>query len=210
MGVRAYTFVTGYETPTLPTGTTPSTSDDLITKGYADKSYARGVDTVSTLKAIGASDRSDNLPVFVDALKKWFYFDSSSSATGNDQTVITPTAGSGRWLLVGTSASFALANNQSSAANVTPLLFDKTKIRSVKITYQIFRSATSKVAESGILMLVNDDTNWDYAILGKVGESNVVLSCNSSGQVQYTSDDMSGTYDTTNSVIKFTVEQMEL
>lgn len=210
MGVRAYTFVSGPETPTLPSISDPSASTDLISKGYADKSYARGVADLTALKAIGSSDRTDNLPIFVDSLGVWFYFDAASSATGNDITVITPTAGTGRWLLVQKAQSFAIANNQSSSANVTPLLFDKTKIRSVEIRYQIFRAATGKVAERGILLLVNDDTNWDYAIMGKVGESGVVFTCNSSGQVQYTSDNMAGSYDTTNSVMKYTVHPTEL
>lgn len=36
MPIRDYNFVTGAETATLPTATTPSASTDLITKGYFD------------------------------------------------------------------------------------------------------------------------------------------------------------------------------
>lgn len=38
--VREYNFTSGPETPTLPTSPTPTAADDLVTKGYADSTYA--------------------------------------------------------------------------------------------------------------------------------------------------------------------------
>jgi hypothetical protein len=100
MATRDYQFINGPETSTLPTVTEPSTDSDLINKGFADKTYTRGVADVATLKAIGSSARTDNQTVWVDALQSFFFFDSSSSATGDDVHVITPTAGTGRWLRI--------------------------------------------------------------------------------------------------------------
>lgn len=37
--MRDYDLLTGPETPTLPTATTPSVSTDFMTKGYADSNY---------------------------------------------------------------------------------------------------------------------------------------------------------------------------
>jgi hypothetical protein len=38
-GVRTYTFVTGVETPSLPSSTDPTVDADYVNKGYADKNY---------------------------------------------------------------------------------------------------------------------------------------------------------------------------
>lgn len=100
MATREYQFIVGPETPSLPAVTDPSTDNDLLTKGYCDKTYTRGVDAVATLKAVDT--RTDNQTVWVDALQAFFYFDSASSATGDDVQVITPTSGTGRWVRVPT------------------------------------------------------------------------------------------------------------
>lgn len=100
---REYQFISGPETSTLPTAGTPSNDADTITKGYADDKYVQGGDPVAdvtALKAIAAADRTDNDVLFVDSLNTLFYFDSGSSATGDDLTVIAPDAGTGRWLRV--------------------------------------------------------------------------------------------------------------
>lgn len=96
--IRDYVFTTGISTSTVPSSSDPSASADLVNKGYADKTYAHGIDTIANLKAVAAASRTDNLPVFVDELSTWFVFDAASSATGDDLTVITPTAGTGRWI----------------------------------------------------------------------------------------------------------------
>lgn len=100
MAVRDYQFIVGPETSTLPSATDPSASGDIVTLGYANSHYTRGVAAVSDVKAIAAADRNDNQTLWVDSLKAFFYFDSASSEAGNDVSVITPTAGSGRWVRV--------------------------------------------------------------------------------------------------------------
>jgi hypothetical protein len=207
---REYDLDNGVETDDLPAAGTPSDDSDMLTLGYAKANFARSVADLAALKAITSAQRSAGVAVYVVSLDCWFIYNSSSTATSNDITIVTPTDTSGRWLRTPEASSFAIANNQVAAANITPLIFDKTKLRSVRIEYQIFRAATLKVAERGTILMINDDTNWDYEI-HKAGESNVALTVTTTtGQVQYTSDSMGGSYDTTNSVIKYTVHPMEL
>lgn len=106
MAIRDFNFIVGPETSTLPTATAPSAATDFITLSYANTNYARRASwydmqaTVASVKAIVSADRADGQIIWVDALTKFFYFDAASSATGDDVTVITPTAGTGRWLQV--------------------------------------------------------------------------------------------------------------
>lgn len=104
-GTRAYEFVVGPETPTLPSASDPVADADQVSKGYADKNYHRSVADVAAVKAIAAASRQDAMVLWVDSLLSLFYFDSASVLAGNDITVITPTAGSGRWLLMPAGAS---------------------------------------------------------------------------------------------------------
>lgn len=53
---------------------------------------------LAALKALAATDRTDNMVVFVDALGL-YRFDAASAAAGDDYQVVVPTAGTGRWLL---------------------------------------------------------------------------------------------------------------
>lgn len=209
-----YDFVAGVESTSVPTaGPDPTTTTDLISQGYADKSYAHGVADVATLKSIGSSSRTDDLPIHVKSLNAWFYFDSSSTATGNDITVIQPTSGTGRWLRVGTAlTTFAVGNNQS-AQSVTGLTFDGAKIRSAEIHYQVFRKATSQVVQKGILLLCYDGSAWELVSMGQGGDAGVTFDVTTAagvGQVKYTSTNMSGTYDATLSVMKYYSIQMEI
>ena len=105
----------------------------------------------------------------------------------------------------------AIANNQSSAANVTGLLFSSASVRSAIIEYQIRRVSTSTGAVErvssgrGTATYNTLATAWTYTPLGEGGDaSGVTLDITSGGQVQYTSDNMAGTYDAVNSLITFT------
>jgi len=129
MAVRSYQFVVGAETPTLPTAGTPSGSSDTITLGYANDHYVQGgapVADITALKAIGSSDRADNDALWVDAENAFFVFDSASSTTGDDLTVVQPSSGTGRWFrasrnpVIGSTASFrnqAVARFYEQTAN---------------------------------------------------------------------------------------------
>lgn len=132
MGTREYRFVGGVETASLPSAGTPSSSSDLLTKGYADANYTQGkasVADVAALKAVGSADRSDGMLVVIQSTNSAYIFDAGSSATGDDNGVITPTSGTGRWIKVRENqltasraiASDANGNLVASSATATEL-----------------------------------------------------------------------------------------
>lgn len=108
--------------------------------------------------------------------------------------------------------SFAIADNQSAAADITGLLFAGATYRKVIIDWYCFRATDSEnKAGGGTLEMVYNPTaaTWDYAELPGSGEAGLTLSCTAAGQVQYVSDDMTGTYDTANSKIKYTARTID-
>ena len=105
MTVREYTFTVGPETSTLPTIGTPTGDDDLITLGFADNRYTQGseaVADVATLKAMAEAERRDGDLVLVLDANNLYRFDSASAAAGDDNFVLVPDAGTGRWIRVTT------------------------------------------------------------------------------------------------------------
>lgn len=113
---REANFDLSLETATPATSSDPSADSDLINKGFADQNYMQGgaaVADVAALKAVAAADRKDKDLRFVDSLEAIFYFDSASSATGDDTTVITPDAGTGRWLITSAGGTGSGSGNRN-------------------------------------------------------------------------------------------------
>lgn len=102
---RSYDFITGPQTSTAPTAGTPTTDNDILSKGYADDTYAKlqywgdAVADTTALKAVSSADRSDQQIRLKDDNQTLWKFDSGSSATEDGTTVIQPTSGTGRWLI---------------------------------------------------------------------------------------------------------------
>ena len=90
--------------------------------------------------------------------------------------------------------SFNIANNQSTPANVTGLIFNAGSVRSVKVTYSIYRISDSNPsgnAETGEMHIIYDNNDgWKLGVGGIVGNSNVIFSITPAGQVQYVSSDI--------------------
>lgn len=94
-----------------------------------------------------------------------------------------------------TQTSFNIANNTTSATNVTGLLFSTTTVRGAVIDYAVYRNTNSnELAEFGQLTIVYKSVaaTWEIAQFN-VGSSGVTLTITSAGQFQYTSTNMSGT-----------------
>lgn len=155
-GTRYYDFLTGHDQSTAPTGSTPSGNDDFATVGYGNLHYARFIDTVSNLKAIAAASRTDQLPFFVKALKAWFYFDSASSATGDDENVITPTAGSGRWLRIPVTG-LGDSSDVATTATIAALTSSVPVVRMTGSTATDIQGITAGIT-SQVLALFNAST----------------------------------------------------
>lgn len=104
MATRQYDFVSTITSATAPDPGTPSASADIVTKGYADGQYAirdSWYDSVAdntAMKAISTTDRVEGQLAFNIAKAALYYFDSGSSATDDDDLVLQPTSGTGRWI----------------------------------------------------------------------------------------------------------------
>ena len=90
--------------------------------------------------------------------------------------------------------SFTIANNTSSVANVTGASFDTTLVRSFILQYSIYRATTTtEKCETGTLYGSYKSTaaTWDLAQTYS-GDSGVVFTITSGGQIQYTSTNFGG------------------
>lgn len=121
-GIRVVDIVVGYETSVQPTSVTPSVDADVVTKGYADDTYTpyasvgANVADINALKAVAAADRYDEQLRFVNGLDLFYQFDADSTATPDDDLVVQPTVGTGRWLKIESGAGgSAGASNIESA-----------------------------------------------------------------------------------------------
>lgn len=88
-----------------------------------------------------------------------------------------------------------ILNAQGSAVDVDGLVFDKSVYKTVVLDVDIERfTDTNKVQETGQIKL-NHDTQadaWQISFNSSFGDAGVVFSVTGSGQVQYTSDDLTG------------------
>ena len=123
---------------------------------------------------------------------------SDSPPWGSDQnaliqalvTIANSTTGSSDIL----TTSFNLTNNQIAAANIVGLSFDTSQVRSAVIPYSIYIStATNEFSECGTIYITYKSTanTWELA-QNYVGSSGLVFTVTPSGQVQYTSTNVSG------------------
>lgn len=102
---------------------------------------------------------------------------------------------------LGIESFFDLANGQASAADIDGLNFDSGTVSQATIDYLVQRVTTSTGAteeiESGILIATYNPTSEDWN-LHAVDENNpddagITFSITSEGQVQYTTDTITGT-----------------
>jgi hypothetical protein len=89
----------------------------------------------------------------------------------------------------------ALNNNQSSATNITELLFNGAVVRSVAIEFSIDRATSAnEKASSGLITLTYNSrlSNWSILIESDNSNAGIVFDCTTGGQIQYTSDNLTG------------------
>lgn len=107
--------------------------------------------------------------------------------------------------------SFNIANDQSTDANVTGLVFNAGSVRSAVIQYAIYRisdSNPSGFAETGEMHLVYDNNDgWNLGLGGIVGNSGVTFTITPAGQIQYQSNDIGSVSYT--GVMKFTAKSLQ-
>lgn len=90
-----------------------------------------------------------------------------------------------------------IANNISSPTNVIGLSFSPVTVRGAIVEYTVYRNTTSAGATEAVEVgtmypgYKNVANNWDMPIVGG-GGSGVIFSITSSGQIQYTSTNFTG------------------
>lgn len=95
--------------------------------------------------------------------------------------------------------TFTVANNISSAADVVGLLFNPATVRSAVVEYSVYRKTDSnELAEKGTLELIykNGGTIGAKWTIGRVffgDDGGMLFTMTDTGQVQYTSTNLSGT-----------------
>ena len=109
--------------------------------------------------------------------------------------------------------SFTLANNQAAAADVTSLLFNSTDVKMAIIDYRIRRRTTGGGADervqggSMVALYKQTAATWSLTPGPQSGDdAGVEFSITNAGQVQYVTDNQSGTPD--ESILKYTVRAL--
>lgn len=103
--------------------------------------------------------------------------------------------------------SFNIANNITSSSNVTNLLFNPSTVRSAQITYSIYiHTSTTELCETGTLYATYKNggtvgSKWSIGRVAYADDAGIRFTMTDSGQVQYTSSNVSGT--TYTGVMKF-------
>ena len=87
--------------------------------------------------------------------------------------------------------AFNIANNQTSAADITGLFFNAASVRAANITYSVYRISNTNLsgnAETGTIQLIYDNViGWSINQGNILGSSGVTFSITVVGQLQYTS-----------------------
>jgi hypothetical protein len=126
--------------------------------------------------------------------------DGDAATPGNDKYYGTngsgtkgffdlPTGGSDNDLL---ETSFAIANDQSSAASVTGFAFSNTAVRGFKAIVTVEIDATLDLFETFEIIGVNKAGSFEIAQSAVGDESGVVFTITAGGQIQYTSANYAG------------------
>lgn len=121
------------------------------------------------------------------------------SQTGNGGKVLKTDGTNTSWVSVPTvsagdinETTFAAANNQAVAANVTGLAFANASVRSFKAQVSVAIDATGSLFEAFELLGVQHGTGW-YMSVSSVGDnSGIIFSIDTTGQVKYTSTNVTG------------------
>lgn len=105
--------------------------------------------------------------------------------------------------LASAGASFNIANDQSTPANVTGFAFDNAEVRAFEALVSISIDATTPLYESIKLKGIQKDSDWEINSISIGDNSGILLSITPAGQVQYVSTGYPGFVS---GVIKFKAE----
>jgi len=95
-----------------------------------------------------------------------------------------------------TTGSFSIANNQTSLASITGLLFSGASIRGAEIRFSIYRStSTAEDVTVGAIRIgyLTTAADWKISYDSMSANAGIVFDITAAGQVQYTSTNLTGT-----------------
>lgn len=188
----------------LETHTETHTGASSNVHGIGATSSVVGTNTNQTLttKTIDADNNTisnletDNLKVGI--------LNTSTSLSGASDTQIPSAlavksyADSISTTIIVSETSFTIANNQTSPASITGLVFTPSLFRSVKIEYSIYRQTDisgSALAQVGQLRFIynTQSSSWKMSDDFAGENAEVEFSITAAGQIQYTSSNILGT-----------------
>lgn len=143
---------------------------------------------ITALKAIVAADRADRYLLYVASVDSWYRFNSSSSAVGDDNLIVVPSSGSGRWIKTDLKPSDSLTwtaaqNFFANYTNFAPASAPSTGASDVAI-YNNGGILSRRLPSNGaIAPIAAYDSAFDEAVDDRVGAlltagSNITLNYN--------------------------------
>jgi hypothetical protein len=181
------TDVLGFVTKVATAGNIAEVQVSGIMKGFSSLTPGKLYYASITPGAISVTPPSAN--------QQWIV--AIGLASSSTEIVLNPAASAGAIFINDADTSFTIANNQSSAADVTGLLFDPISTRSFILDYSIYRqtdTGSSAVAQVGQLRGVynTQSSTWLMSDDYSGQNSSVVFSIQPSGQIRYTSSNIAG------------------
>lgn len=166
MATRDYNFPTGFSTSSIPTPGDATNPEDFASYGQMQDEFAKRsswydkVADLTALKAVSAGDRSDGQMVFLISSVALYHFDSGSAAANDDDLVVQPDAGTGRWLKIETSGGGG--GGGSGSVSGQDFLLERIRLEQQSLTFDkiedsIYRSFVTAKTDVQ-LFLIEDYT----------------------------------------------------
>jgi hypothetical protein len=100
-----------------------------------------------------------------------------------------------------------ILDNQTTAANVTGLIFDASFVRSFEVIYDVIRNdGSSQIQQNGKILGIYDGSDWSITSECN-GDAGIDFIINNDGQIQYFSTSVGGTYTGT---MKFKASTLDI
>lgn len=186
----------------LPAGVDHDSLQNFVANEHIDHSSV-SINTNANSGLSGGGDITASRSLVIDPMNA-----SSVSAAGGDQILVADASDTNALKRVSVQSivdlagagspgdiaetSFSIANNQASPANVTGLAFSNAVVRGFEVLATVEIDATADLYETFALYGIQKGASWDMSQESVGDDSGIVFSINSSGQIQYISQNYAG------------------